>query len=78
MNSRVRLSVFGALATLLIATGSAMAQPGGPLISDEERHLAINDPDRFAWLLFVRINQAVPGDARGRVLWETWALANDD
>lgn len=45
-------------------------------VTDEERHLAINEPDKFAWLLFERINQPIPGDAGGRVLWETWALAD--
>lgn len=47
------------------------------VVTDGERHLAINEPDKFAWLLFERINQAIPGDANGRVLWESWALADD-
>ena len=46
-------------------------------VTDAERHLAINNPDKFAWLLFERINKPIPGDAKGRVLWESWALADD-
>jgi|GEM_PF-704709 len=45
-------------------------------ITEEERHLAINSSDEFAWILFERMNQQVPGDPHGRVLWETWALAD--
>lgn len=46
-------------------------------INDSERHLAINDPDKFAWILFSKLNQYIPNDSRNRVVWEKWALARD-
>lgn len=71
---RIRFCVQTCL-LLTIFFGIAVGQ--SDKVSDEERHLAINDPDRFAWLLFERINQPIAGDANGRVLWESWALADD-
>ena len=72
------------LLTLLVlgtlVASRAPAQPAdatGPIISPEERHLAINDPDRFAWLLFVRLNRPIENDPASRVHWEGWALARD-
>ncbi len=63
------------LTCVLTAGNVVLAQSDA--VTDAERHLAINDPDKFAWLLFERINHQVPGDPAGRVLWETWALADD-
>lgn len=60
---------------ILIAAGSTIAS-GQPTIGENERHVAINDPDQFAWMLFSRINRPIPNDPDGRVLWEGWALAN--
>jgi len=60
-----------------LAMNASWADEPSPLVKDEERHLAVNEPDRFAWLLFERINQAVPNDDQRRVHWETWALASD-
>jgi hypothetical protein len=63
--------------------------PGG---RDEDTALALNDPDEFAWRLFLALcRQAQPGkagvpdparptirnyDADRPVVWETWALAS--
>jgi hypothetical protein len=68
---------------------AARALPGG---RPEDTAVAVNDPDEFAWRLFLALSrQALPGKAGepdpGRptvrdydddkpVVWETWALAN--
>lgn len=68
-----RIVAFCLSVTSIVTVANAQSDA----VTDEERHLAINEPDRFAWLLFERINKDVPGDANGRVLWETWALADN-
>ena len=46
--------------------------------SSGQEHPAINQPDKFAWDLFVEINKpAQENNANGPVIWETWALARD-
>jgi hypothetical protein len=34
----------------------------------------MSDPTAHAWKIFSQINQAVPNDPDGRVVWETWML----
>lgn len=74
-----------------IAAFAADLEPGGDA---ESARLAIQDPDEFAWRLFLWINrQALPGtagqadpakasvldyDEDKDVVWETWALASRD
>jgi hypothetical protein len=41
------------------------------------QHPAVNSPDHFAWQLFMEINQPIPDDPQGRVVWEGWALARE-
>jgi hypothetical protein len=65
------------LSTIALASGGEDHRPDDEVTS-EERHLAINDADRFAWMLFSRINRpANPAEPDGPVLWETWANARD-
>ena len=82
MSTLPRIRVVGCrcecvLGVLLLLAAFAWGTETPPLIADEERHLAINAPDRFAWTLFARINRPIEGDPGGRVQWEGWALARD-
>jgi hypothetical protein len=43
---------------------------------DEDAFLAANQPDRFAWQLFVEISRPAKADPRD-LNWETWALEAD-
>lgn len=58
-----------ALATVLAAMGSAMAQSVDP-------NPAMNNPDKLSWELFVRVTPSVPG-LNNNVVFETWA-SNED
>lgn len=44
----------------------------------QDSALAIQDPDRFAWMVFSDINRPSDSDEPdGPVVWESWALARD-
>jgi hypothetical protein len=75
------------LGVVLLAATQAGADEA-PWDVPDDAALALRDPDRFAWKLFVAINwpaqeQASEPDRDGRlgdprpVVWETWALAKD-
>lgn len=88
--SRFSVAVFVAMA-ITEAVAFSEEEPGGDA---ESARLAIQEPDEYAWRLFLWINrQAMPGTAgkadpaRASVLtysdntdvvWETWALASRD
>lgn len=42
--------------------------------ADTDTELAMNNPDRFAWQIFISANQPAAGS---NVLWETWASDTD-
>jgi hypothetical protein len=92
--SKKSISGLCCAAILLFASSSCNApsleEPGGRA-ADE--YLALNNPDEYAWQLFLFLNQqAQPGsaglpdqtkkfgelDPQAPVVWETWALASGD
>lgn len=79
------------LALVVVAIALATAQtppPAAPAPADRPEcrgadrpnlntpNLAANCPDLFAWIRFIEVNGPAP-DAKGRVLWETWATDPD-
>ncbi|HWL67158.1 MAG TPA: hypothetical protein VNS22_02115 [Geminicoccus sp.] len=82
------LAAMAGLGVLLTLTGPAARAAAEPWIVPDDVALALRDPDRFAWQLFVAINwpaldgesapdpKAALGEPRP-VVWETWALTKD-
>jgi hypothetical protein len=80
------------LAALVVAVTLATAQspsPAAPAPADKPEcraanggpnlntpNLAANCPDLFAWSKFIEVNAEAP-NAKGKVLWETWATDPD-
>src|SRR5579872_203157 len=50
-------------------------QKTAPSDSDDSNP-AVNDPDQFAWKVFVRINSAAKNNTNDAI-WETWATDDD-
>ncbi|WP_051329253.1 hypothetical protein [Geminicoccus roseus] len=77
------------LAALLLLLPLPVAEAEeAPWVVPSDAALALRDPDRFAWRLFVAINwparedesapdETAPLGAPRPVVWETWALASD-
>ena len=65
------------LTSRTVTTVQAAAAPAAaPRQDTEDLNPAMNEPDKFAWMLFVEINKPARAGAKDRV-WERWALDED-
>ena len=67
MRTALRLAAIAASTS--IGIGSALAQ--------SEPELALNNPDKLAWTLFLKVNADVKGAGNNNALFETWASDGD-
>lgn len=57
-----------------LALGGLLTAAALPLQAQTDANLAMNDPDQFAWKLFIQVNASAGG---GNALFETWASDTD-
>jgi hypothetical protein len=70
------LVIFIFIATAVVIVNSCTENHKEPVTTSDDQNPAMNNPDQFAWKMFVEINQpAIPNKPDSSVVWETWALA---
>ena len=64
-------------ALMLAAIAASMSIEIGPAIAQSEPELALNNPDKLAWVLFLKVNADAKSADNNNALFETWASDGD-
>ena len=64
-------------ALMLAAIAALTSIEIGPAFAQSEPELALNNPDKLAWVLFLKVNADAKSADNNNALFETWASDGD-